>query len=113
MHRWSRKTVATPVPLPNPNPSPNDGRPKRPPHLCQNRVYYPLNRESGVLARTRAAITYSHPYITTCTVVCRMALGCEEGEKIAFREKPERRTHVNPVGHPKDVLLSVRPCFGD
>ena len=22
------------------------------PHLCQNRVYYPLNRESGVLART-------------------------------------------------------------
>jgi hypothetical protein len=27
--------------------------PKRPPHLCQNRVYYPLNRESGVLASTR------------------------------------------------------------
>ena len=42
--------------------------PKRPPHLCQNRVYYPLNRESGVLARTRSHYLYTallhYPYCT-------------------------------------------------
>ena len=53
MHRWSRKTVATPIHLPNPNPAQTMvARNARLPHLCQNRIYYPLNRESGVLART-------------------------------------------------------------
>jgi hypothetical protein len=50
MHRWSRKTVATPIPNPNPKPSPNDGRPKRPPHLYAKTG----TRERMVLARTRS-----------------------------------------------------------
>ena len=30
-------------------------------HVCQNRVYYPLNRESGILARTRSHYLYTSP----------------------------------------------------
>ena len=64
MHRWSRKTVATLYLTQIANQNPNDGRPKRRPHLCQNR--------QGAIPNTRPhALTFhiSNP-ITLLVVYC-------------------------------------------
>ena len=50
-----------------------------------------------VYSPARAAITYSHPYYTPRTVVCRRALGCEWGGVIILDQKRQFRDHLTNV----------------
>ena len=53
----------------------------------------PLKTGSLVYSPARAAITYSHPYFTTRTVVCRRGLSVVSGEE---KGNPEITTYEQP-----------------
>ena len=92
--------------------------PKRPPHLCQNPGSTTPYTGSLVYSPARAHITYTHPYFTTRTVVCRR----EWGGNIADTASPELEfvwrlllTNSPPCFYPlilcaRRIPLEITPC---
>ena len=68
----SRVTATLTYLYPKPKPEPERWSPETATTPMPNRVYYPFNRES-VYSPARAAITYSHPHMTTRTLAACIA----------------------------------------
>jgi hypothetical protein len=115
MHRWSRETVATLYLTQNANQNPNDGRPKRRPHLCQN-------RQGTVLARIRSHFIFmlSHglPRSSGRLAQIRVSGFSPPLSSLHFKSVPSRRNHKKPITygsgpHRGRALVRVPSSHGD